>query len=79
MAVSNHLNNHVTMRLVDQIYIRETDRVFSDTFVFNPTHEWLKSIEINNKFKLEEIYKGKAVEDPTSGANFSLIRLLDQN
>jgi uncharacterized membrane protein len=76
MAISHNLNNYVTIRLVDRPYIRDTDRVFSDKFLLNPPQEWLDLIRKENKFKVEEIYKGNAVEDPTSEANFRLVRIL---
>ena len=76
MTISHHLNNNVTIRLADKPYLLERDRIFSDKFLLNPPQEWLDSIEKENKFKVEEIYKGKAVEDPGSEFNFSLLRIL---
>ncbi len=76
MSISHNLNNKVKIRFVDKPDVNEISKVFSDQFLLNYTQKWLDLIEKENKFKLEEIYKGKAVEDPTSEANFSLLRIL---
>ena len=79
ISISYSLNNKVTIRLIDLPDLRETDKVFSDKFIFNPSEEWLDLIKKENKFKVEEIYKGDAVEDPASALNFSLVRILTEN
>ena len=76
MTISHNLNNHVTIRFIDRPYLRETDTVFSDKFIFNAPEEWLSLIRNENKFEIEKIYKGNAVEDPDSESNFSLVRIL---
>ena len=78
MTISHNLNNHVTIRFIDRLYLRETDTVFSDKFIFNAPEEWLDLIKKGNKLKVEEIYKGDVVEDsdPDYDSNFSLVRIL---
>ncbi len=78
MTISHNLNNHVTIRFIDRPYLRETDTIFSDKFIFNAPEEWLDLIKKGNKLKVEEIYKGDAVEDPDPDydSNFSLVRIL---
>lgn len=75
ISISHSLNHNITIRLADRPYILERDRVFSDKFILNPPQEWLDLIEKENKFKIEEVYRGK-VEDPASEFNFSLLRIL---
>ena len=70
ISISHNLNNHVTIRFIDHPYLRETDTIFSDKFIFNSPEEWLDSINKENKFKVEKIYKGNAA------LNFSLVRIL---
>ena len=76
ISISHNLTNDVTIRFVDNPYFYETSQVFSDIFLLNYSQEWLDLIKKENKFKVEEIYKGKAVEDPASKSNFSLLRIL---
>ena len=77
ISISHNLTDDVTIRFVDNPNFHESDRVFSDRFLLNYPQEWLESIEKENKFKLEEIYKGDYdLEDPASEVNFSLIRIL---
>ncbi|MGB5710358.1 MAG: glycosyltransferase family 39 protein [Waterburya sp.] len=76
ISISHNLTNNVTVRFVDKADVNEMSKVFSDKFLLNYPQKWLDLIEKENKFKLEEIYKGKAVEDPASELNFSLVRIL---
>ena len=76
ISISHSLNSDVRIRLVDRPYLRESDQVFVDKFLLNPSQEWLDLIKKENKFKLEKIYKGKAGEDSDSEFDFSLIRIL---
>ena len=75
MSISHNLTNNVTIRFVDKPYIAEEFKVFSDQFLLSYPQQWLDSIEKENKFNLEEIYKGKALEPPESELNFSLVRI----
>ncbi|MGK7897912.1 MAG: hypothetical protein AB4372_30915 [Xenococcus sp. (in: cyanobacteria)] len=76
MSFSHNLNHNVAIQFVDQPYFQENTQVFSDKFLLNYPQEWLDLIKRENKLKVEEIYKGNANEDPASGLNFSLVRIL---
>ena len=76
ISISYNLNKNITFRLTDRPYIRETDKVFSDKFIFNAPEEWLDLIKNENKFKVKKIYQGDYVEDPASQLNFNLLRIL---
>lgn len=76
ISISHHLNDHVTMRLVDTSNLTDQGTVLGDRFLLNYPQKWLDSIEQENKFKLEKIYQGKVVVSPSSQFNFSLVRVL---
>jgi hypothetical protein len=69
-------NQNITIRLVDRLYLRKRDRVFSDIFILNPPQEWLDLIEKENKFKVKKIYQCDTSEDPNSEFYFRLLRFL---
>ena len=77
LSISHNLTNNVTIRFVDEPYVHKTVQVFSDHFILNYPQEWLESIKKENKFKVEEMYKGNYdLEEPDSEINFSLVRIL---
>ena len=75
ISISHDLNNNPRFRLVDKPNVNEIEKEFSDQFLLNYPQPWLDMIEKENKFKVEKIYQGDLVEDPTSELNFSLVRI----